>query len=163
MAPPLRKEYGFNLYCWRFVATKPCSKSARNFVDDQGIKAACGDTVLFQALSKHTKVGSVRFTIPALGLRPEVFVSPRYKTPEKELAGMTMSLAVTASISPVLSKQRKARKTAKATGGDLLCNQPSSTWSVSMVKGGDLAGSSLCCHALYKRQAPDKRLRKEGW
>ena len=64
MAPPLRKEYGLNLYCWRFVATKPCSKSARNFVDDQGIKAACGDTVLFQALSKHTKVGSVRFTMP---------------------------------------------------------------------------------------------------
>ena len=119
--------------------------------------------MLFQALSKKTKVGSVRFTIPAFGFRPAIFVSPRYKTPEQEFDGMTMSRAVTANVSPVLSKRRKARKTAKATGGDLLCNQPSNTWSVSMVKGGGLAGSSLCCHALYKRQAPDKRLRKEGW
>ena len=77
----------------------------------------------------------------------------------------TMSRAAAANVSPLLSKHRKTRTTAtaKATGGNLLCNQPSNTWGASMVKGGDLAGNFLCCHALYEHKTPDKRLRKEGW
>lgn len=87
-------------------------------LDDQGTSDVVGETNCFHAFSKRTKDGSVKFTHPAWGFRAEVFVSPRYKTPERELAGMMKSCAVTDNISPVRSKHLKAKKTASATGGD---------------------------------------------
>ena len=115
MVPPLRNKNGLNLYCWKFVATKPSWKHRAKFC---------------RRPSEYAEILQV--------LR-------------KNWSGQLGSCdGITANISPVFGEHRKARKTAKATGG----NQPSNTWSVSMVKGGK---------TLNKHQAPDKRLRKEGW
>ena len=52
------------------------------------------------------------------------FCVSKVQTPERELAGMMKSCAVTDNISPVRSKHLKAKKTASATGGDFLMQPP---------------------------------------